>query len=84
MHAATRLATYTPAGRPAVCTWELPGVGGVDVDDGNNALDVAPVAVELVAQVEAYQLLLRRVEAVPRGKAGGGHGDRSELAQAHS
>ena len=54
-------------------TWELPRVDGVDVDDGDDALDVVAEAVELVAEVEAYQLLLRRVEAVPRREAGGGH-----------
>ena len=58
-------------------TWELPRVDGVDVDDGDDALDVVAEAVELVAEVETYQLLLRRVEAVPRGKAGGGHAGRS-------
>lgn len=75
-----RLPLPGAAAQHRVDPWELPGVGGVDVDDGDDALDVVAEAVELVAQVEAYQLLLRRVEAVPRRMAGGGHGDRSELA----
>jgi hypothetical protein len=38
----------------------------VDVDDGDEVLDLGPGAGEAVAEVEAQQLLLRRVETVPR------------------
>ena len=38
----------------------------VDVDDGDEAVDVGPGAGEAVAEVEGQQLLLRRVEPVSR------------------
>ena len=38
----------------------------VDVDDGDEELDLGPGAGEAVAEVAAQQLLLRRVEPVPR------------------
>ena len=47
-------------------TPELGGVVAVDVDDGDEVLDLGPGAGEAVAEVEAQQLLLRRVEPVPR------------------
>jgi hypothetical protein len=45
---------------------ELGGMVGVDVDDGDEVVDLWPGASEAVAEVEAQQLLLRRVEPVPR------------------
>lgn len=60
----------------SLATWELPGVDGVDVDDGDDAVDVAAEVVQLVAEVEGYQLLLRRVEAVPWGQAAARHANR--------
>jgi hypothetical protein len=47
----------------------LPWVDGVDFEDGDDALDIVAEAVELVTEVEADQLLLRRVETVPQGQA---------------
>jgi hypothetical protein len=49
-----------------VLTLELGGMVAVDVDDGDEVLDLGPGAGEAVAEVEAQQLLLRRVEPVPR------------------
>jgi hypothetical protein len=42
-------------------------VVAVDVDDGDDAMDVRPGgAGEVVAEVEAQKLVLRRVEPEPR------------------
>ena len=48
-------------------TWEVGRVVAVDVDDGDDTVEVrAGGAGEVVAEVEAQQLLFRRVEPEPR------------------
>jgi hypothetical protein len=48
-------------------TWEVGRVMAVDVDDGDNAVDVRPSgAGEVAAEVEAQKLVLRGVEPKPR------------------
>jgi hypothetical protein len=54
--------------------WKLPWIVGADVGDGDDALDVAAAAVELAPEVEAHQLLLRRVETEPGGQLRHGGG----------
>lgn len=48
------------------CTWKLPWLELIDVEDRDNAVDDGPLSGELVGEVEGHELIFSREESKPR------------------